>query len=244
LDENYVSCVIVDNPETVFLQLDDILSKKAIEGVKYKNETLSQNEEINKKLICAKKLSDNIENNLDSIPSPYLNHIFDNYIQTAQLLYGNKFRAFLVSSRGCNFRCYYCSRSVKFEKVQYFSVERFYDEMEYLFNFFKVRNFFVLDNTFIHSRKRLEDFEKEFERRIVKNPDLMKISLFIMNRPETIDEETVKILKQINVKFIQIGLQTINPRLQLYMRRNLDVIYFQKISNWLKNMILSCMWML
>jgi radical SAM superfamily enzyme YgiQ (UPF0313 family) len=174
-----------------------------------------------------------LADNLDDIPSPYLEHVFDAHIQDCQARLGNSFRAFLVSSRGCSFGCFYCSRSVKFEKVRYFSPKRFYDELEYLFDQFGVYRFFVLDDAFLYSKQRLLEFEKEFENRLMVNPSMERICLTIMARPETIDKEVVEILAKLNVKYIQIGLQTINPKLQHYMKRTIDVGYFSQIREWL-----------
>lgn len=231
LDENYVNCVISGDPEGAFLYLDEILQGKYVPRVYYQKMVYpnSSTKEL-KKDHC------NSSDNLDSIPSPYLEHVFDNYIQTQQLQWKNSFQAFLVSSRGCSFGCFYCFRSVKFEKVRYFSPKRFYDELEYLFNNFKVCRFFVLDDAFLYSKQRLREFEKEFKRRLAENSDLREanLSIMLMARPETIDREVVEILDKIKVRCIQIGLQTVNPDLQHYMKRTVDVVYFEQIREWLR----------
>jgi len=233
LGEGYADCVIVGDPESIFLCMDQLLLKEYIPGVRYKENTY-----IRKNL---KAYIGNIDstlnhsfNTLDHIPSPYLSHVFDNHIQTLQHIFGEQTRAFLVSSRGCRFGCYYCFRSTKFEKIRYFSPQRFYDELEYLFNTFHIKYFFVLDDAFLYSRKRLEEFEQEFKKRIVRNPGLSMISLSIMARPETVNEEIIKILKILRVDSIQFGLQTVNPDIQHYMRRKIDIIYFKSISKWMK----------
>lgn len=233
LDNNSADCVITGDPETVFSYLDEMLEKKFLPGVEYKNNNYPKGGLI-KLLESFEKKSCNITDELDTIPSPYLNHIFDNHIQVNQKKYGGQFRAFLVSSRGCSFGCYYCFRSTKFEKVRYFSVARFYNELEYLFTIFAVRKFFILDDAFLCSVERLKEFETEFRCRLVINPDLENIELFIMARPEEINEEVVRILSFMKVKTIQIGLQTVNPALQHYMRRGVDVLYFKNIKEWLQ----------
>ncbi|WP_176785981.1 B12-binding domain-containing radical SAM protein [Propionivibrio dicarboxylicus] len=138
-----------------------------------------------------------------------------------------------MSSRGCGFGCYYCFRSVKFEKVRYFSARRFYDEMEYLLNRFAISRFFVLDDAFLYSKRRLVEFQEEFHARIEMNPGLSRARLFVMARPETVDEEIVDILASLNVICIQIGLQTVNPALQHYMKRSVDTLHFQRIRHWM-----------
>ncbi len=234
LDNNLADCIIIGDPEELFLKLSEILLRMPVIGVRYQKQFGEMNYKKQSFLMAKENVETISVGSLDRIPSPYLNHTFDNFLQSSQIISNGHFRAFLVSSRGCRFGCYYCFRSTKFEKIQYFSAKRFYDELEYLFNTFRIHHFFVLDDAFIYSRKRLEEFEHEFQTRLNKNPDLQKVDLFVMARPESINEEIVKILKAMNVKYIQIGLQTVNPSLQVFMRRRQDVVHFVKIREWLK----------
>ena len=227
LCQNVVDCVVTSNPEESFSEIGNILEKKEVAGACYLGKQPKEKESSQ----CDKE---DPSSTLDRIPSPYLNHVFDNFIQMHQVKYRNTFRAFLVSSRGCRFGCYYCFRSVRFERVRYFSAKRFYDEMEYLLNTFGVHRFFVLDDAFLYSKQRLNEFSQEFRSRKDNNPKLKKAGLFIMARPETIDEDVVKLLSELQVECVQIGLQTINPELQQYMHRKIKTEYFQDISAWLR----------
>ncbi len=233
LDNGYTDAVIKGDPEKIFIHLSELLEKKFIPGTEYKNNVVPRSGLIQMMEDFGGASCDN-NDSLDHIPSPYLSHVFDNYIQTQQRQTNNTFRAFLLSARGCGFKCYYCFRSTKFDKVRCFSVKRFYNEVEYLFNNFKVRNFFVLDDAFLYSRERLQEFEDEFNRRLVTNPTLKCIDVFVMARPETVDEKIIQTLANINVTCIQFGLQTVNPDLQHYMGRKIDTLYFKKIKDWLR----------
>lgn len=233
LESNLADCVIGGDAERIFLSLDAILEKEFVPGVRYKND-MTADEHATESTANTEERSHDTATDLDHIPSPYLDHVFDNYIQSYQTRLANSFRAFLFSSRGCGFGCYYCFRSTKFEKVRCFSVQRFYDELEYLFNNFQVQRFFVLDDGFLYSKKRLKEFDAEFQSRLTANPDLRRIDIMVMARPETVDEEVIQILAALNVRSIQFGLQTVNPDLQRYMKRSMDVLYFKKIKEWLK----------
>lgn len=232
-EDNFFDCIIGADPESSFIYLERILEKQFVPGVEYKITTYPKEGLINFMDDFKTKTCVSCEN-LDYIPSPYLNNIFDNYIQTQQIKYNGLFRAFLVSSRGCNFACHYCFRSTKFEKVSVFSVVRFYDELEYLLNNFQVYNFLVLDDAFLYSRERLIEFRDEFDKRLERNKKLENIDIFVMARPETVDESIIETLSHIKVKSIQFGLQTVNPKIQHYMNRKMDVAYFKKIRDWCK----------
>lgn len=234
LERDIFDCVISGSFEKYLRNFEEIISKKPVPGIYYPENQENGIPDEQSCSACANKELDESPDNLDDLPSPYLNHVFDNFIQMNQLRYNHSFRAFLVSSRGCSYGCYYCFRSVKHEKVRYFSAQRFYDEMEYLLNSFGVRRFFVLDDAFLYSKERLREFVKEFQKRSALNPGLEHINIFVMARPETIDEEVVEILSKLKISFIQIGLQTINPAIQHYMNRAVKPDYFMDINKWIK----------
>jgi coproporphyrinogen III oxidase-like Fe-S oxidoreductase len=105
--------------------------------------------------------------------------------------------------------------------------------MEYLASRFLISRFFVLDDAFLYSKRRLSEFAAEFRSRIERNPRMSQVRLFVMARPETIDEEVIDILATLNVICIQIGLQTVNPALQHYMKRTVDTLHFHRIRTWM-----------
>ena len=230
LVEDLFDCVVNGNPEHVFQNLPEILDRRSCYGVRYRSSGA-----IDPPLQALTRMPSTCDNpkNLDDLPSPYLEHVFDGFLCERQTTLHGRFRAFLVSSRGCGFGCYYCYRSVKFEKVQYFSAKRFYDEMEYLVDNFFISRFFVLDDAFLYSKRRLQEFAAEFRARTEKNHRMSRARLFVMARPETIDEQIIDILATLNVICIQIGLQTVNPALQHYMKRTVDTLHFHKIRNWM-----------
>lgn len=223
-------CVVVGDQEQAFKSLPLILNRQSVFGVTYRETSEDEPTPCGPLHIPADETS-----SLDHIPSPYLEHVFDDFLRSKQHQTQGTFRGFLSSSRGCQFSCFYCARSVKFEKVRYFSAKRFYDEMEYLVDNFRIMRFFVLDDAFLCSKKRLSELRQEYEKRKELNPALKYVSLFVMARPETIDEEVVDYLSLLRVNYLQIGLQTINPALGVYMGRGkkVDIAYFQKVNEWL-----------
>jgi len=172
-----VDCIIRDDPEKSFLRLDEMLKEKYIPSVFFSKKTKRKISNDNGKELESP--------NLDHIPSPYLGHILDEFLKKKQQEKSRNFNAFIYSSRGCRFGCYYCFRSVKFEKVRFFSVKRFYDEVEYLNLNFGIFKFIVLDDTFLFSKNRLKEFYVEFKKRKSKNHILDKTEFFIMVRPES-----------------------------------------------------------
>ena len=225
-----IDCIIHNNAENAFLFLDKIIRKEVVPGVarSFPEIESGKNKRDN---IGSKKVE---KEYIDYIPSPYLSGVLDGFLQKKKNQASGKFSCYMQSSRGCIFGCYYCARSAKFENVRCFSAERFYDEIEYLVSKFGFYRFFVLDDVFSIFKKRLRDFEREFEIRKTKNEKLNNIELVVMARVEGLDKESVSILKNINVVRIQFGIQTINPELQYYMNRNIDIEKFSDVARELR----------
>ncbi len=223
LETKKLDCVVRKDPEESFKHLGKILKKEKVDGVSYYNDTK------NRVIIHEEKKSES-EKDLDYIPSPFLEGIFDDFLMQEQFDLKGRHTVYICTSRACPFGCYYCYRSVKFESMRYFSVQRVFDEIEYLFNKFRIFRFFTIDDCFLTSKNRLKEFVSEFKKRKQKNPSLKYIKMLVMSRPELLDEEALQLMHELNVSFIQIGLQTINPELQHYMTRKIEIDKFKEIA--------------
>ncbi len=216
-----INCWIGEDPASSFLEIDKILKKEKVNNVYYcfNQEDFKKEKEakLQRRISLIKQQKDQRNNFIDKqLPSPYLTGVMDDFFSSFKDIK----KAYLYSSFGCVFGCYYCFRSIKFSKLQLFSPWRFYDEIEYTVSRFRIYRFFVLDDFFVTSENRLSQFVYEFEKRKKKNKKLKKIKLFIMARIENFTSQKIaQLLKRINVVRIQIGLQTINPELEKYMRR-------------------------
>jgi tRNA A37 methylthiotransferase MiaB len=245
-DLNIIDCWIGEHPEESFLCIEEIIKKKKMSNVYYNilegnfdggSVGLQKRAFQPSDFYNSNQKSEFIDN---SSPSPYLDDSLKEFLSQVKNI--EKFNCFLYSSFGCVFGCYYCFRSVKFENLRLFSPQRFFDEIEYLVNNFGFLNFTVLDDFFIISALRLEELVLEFEKRKKNNSKLAKIKLNVMSRIETLDSpEVVRCLKKINVVKIQIGLQTVNPKLDLYMRREKrTALKLKLIKEWLDKEGILC----
>jgi tRNA A37 methylthiotransferase MiaB len=223
-ESNLADCVVLGNPEDALAQVGQVLDRRPVPGVVYPERPPQEG---------SGREGPAAGGDLEGLASPYLTHVFDDFLREMQAARQHGFRAFLASSRGCSFGCFYCFRSVKFDRVRLFSVERFFDEMEYLLDGFGVTTFFVLDDAFLYSKERLREFAVEFRARSRRNPKLAAVRLHLMARPESIDAEVAGLLSELQTSWIQIGLQTVHPDLQRYMARRVPVAHFRSIAGWL-----------
>ena len=163
---------------------------------------------------------DDLDKNL---PSPYLSGVLDDILEE------DNHSTFMTTSRGCPFKCHYCSRSVKFSKVRTFSVERFLDELEYLAKK-QIKNVFMLDDCFIVNKDRFFEMVQKYEERFSRS-GLCLPFLQIMSRPEFLSDEVLEALPKLKINFVQIGLQTIHPEAQFLMGRGVKIEDFRRITD-------------
>lgn len=128
---------------------------------------------------------------LDKIPSPYLNGVLDS----------SRYGGILWQlSRGCGFACDFCFDSRDSQVVRRFSLERVEAELRY-FTVMGVSQVFVLDSTFNQDARRA----KAILRLIKKHAP--RIHFHFEVRSEFIDEEMAQLFARITCS-LQIGLQS------------------------------------
>ena len=129
----------------------------------------------------------------------------------------------LFSSRGCPYRCIYCHNI--FGKVfRRRSAENLFNEIDYLYNTYRIRDFEILDDIFNLDRERLIDF---CDRIINSN---MKVTFAFPNglRGDILDELQLTRLRQAGTIFIAFAVETGSPRLQKLIRKNIQLDKIKK----------------
>lgn len=144
-------------------------------------------------------------NNLDEIPSPYLNGILDTRNYTGILW---------QLARGCSFACDFCFDSRDKQGVRRFSLERVEAELHH-FARTDVSQIFVLDSTFNQDAKRA----KLILRMIAKIAP--QIHFHFEVRSEFIDREMAELFARITCS-LQIGLQSADPHVLKQVGRSFN----------------------
>ncbi|MFH0924032.1 MAG: radical SAM protein [bacterium] len=135
---------------------------------------------------------------LDSIPFP-----------DKGLISRNKYSQYesMIFSRGCPYKCYYCSRPSISKKVRYRSVENLLGEIRYIYKFCDGKIDFQ-DDTFTIDKKRVLELCKG----IIK--ENLKIEWRCNTRVDLVDEELLSAMKKAGCSLIHFGIESGNEKLR------------------------------
>jgi radical SAM superfamily enzyme YgiQ (UPF0313 family) len=189
-ENNCIDIIIIGEPEMTINDLLNFKSLGEIEGISFRD---------NNKITINKERE--LIHNLNILPSPYITRSIE------KELYLKKNYAMISTSRGCLFRCFYCFRSTKFPLLRTFSTERVLNEIKYLISK-GIKKIYIIDDCFIVNKRRFHDLADA-----ISKINSANIKFDLMCRYEFLDKEDIKRLKKMNVKSVQIGLQTTNPKL-------------------------------
>jgi radical SAM superfamily enzyme YgiQ (UPF0313 family) len=169
----------------------------------------------NKKIINT-GLSEMIEN-LDEIPIPSRELLNMKYYTLPRFSSGEDIEPIgsLLTSRGCPYSCKFCSSSSFWgQKVRFFSASRVVNEIEILHINYNYNYIYIYDDLFSINKQRLKQIIS-----ILKQRNLLgKIIFSVYGRANCFDEETAKLLRELNVQDITFGFETGSQRLLTFLK--------------------------
>ncbi|MGA2191991.1 MAG: radical SAM protein, partial [Nitrospirota bacterium] len=129
---------------------------------------------------------------LDSIPMP------------ARDLLDIRPHTYMFTSRGCPFRCSFCSSSRFWDKLRFFSADYVVDEIELLVRDYGVSMISFFDDLFVANFQRLEEIAVLLEKRNL----IGKTRLTCSCRANVVKPELARLLKRIGVVSVGMGLES------------------------------------
>lgn len=158
---------------------------------------------------------------LDLIPHPArdllnMEHYLSYYLLVRGLL-GNRV-ATIHTSRGCPFRCVFCSCNIVFQKVRYFSCEYIISELKELVERYKVKSIFFTDDIFVLNKRRVKNLCES----IIASGLSEKISWEVQGRASLIDWEDLellKLMKKAGCVQIDYGFESGSDRILRFLKK-------------------------
>ena len=204
-----VDCVLLGEAEESFVKLVRLLKDKKLSEIANMPETVT-------KLSAPDKcpLPGKIED-IDTLPYP-ARDLLDFRLYRSILAKSNPITT-VITSRGCPFKCYFCSNLESGKKVRYRSPNNVVDELELLIRKYGIRDFLFFDELFTSHKPRTIEICNEILRR------KLNIRWHCRSRVDVLDEEMVVKMKEAGCRLIQFGIENGNQRMQELINKKLDL---------------------
>ena len=158
----------------------------------------------------------------DAIPSPYLTGILDEFFDTNLI-------PIIETNRGCPFQCTFCAQGMSsLNKINYFSLERVQDELEYVADHVKHTNLLhFADSNFGIVNRDIDISEYIVHLRERKGYPRKVSSNMAKNRPP---EKMIRIAELLGDTALVVSLQSLDDDvLERIKRKNIRTSFFKDI---------------
>ncbi|MBT3199916.1 MAG: B12-binding domain-containing radical SAM protein [Phycisphaerales bacterium] len=117
---------------------------------------------------------------------------------------------YLLTSRGCPYKCTFCSSGEHWQRVSYSSIEQVADEIAQIAELYpQLETIPICDDLFVADKDRLKQLHRELQ-----NRDLLgKMSFSANVRADLVDDELCELLKSLNVTIACFGFESATDRI-------------------------------
>jgi len=126
----------------------------------------------------------------------------------------------LLSSRGCPFRCVFCSTKVHWRKFRGFSAGRVLAEMEVLIEKYGVEIIHLFDDLFIADKRRFAAIHEG----VLARGYHRRVKFMCLVRSDMLDDETMQRLQEMNVVVTGIGMESGNDEVLAYLKQGTTTV--------------------
>lgn len=154
---------------------------------------------------------------LDSLPWPSRDDLPMHIYRPSSGAYTRLPIASMITSRGCPFKCTFCSRTVFGNTVRFQSPAKVLDEIEYLIDRFGIKEIYFADDCFTLSRERTEEIcELILEREL-------DLTWICSTRVNLVDEKLLRKMKQAGCASIAYGIETADSEQLKNMKKGITL---------------------
>jgi radical SAM superfamily enzyme YgiQ (UPF0313 family) len=155
---------------------------------------------------------------LDEIPYPArdLLKMKEYYLTLRKTVFGKLgIYGQMITSRGCPYKCTFCSTTLFWRRPRFHSAEYVVGEMKHLIERYDVDVILIFDDLFIANKKRIAEIAELMEKEGINE----KIKLYVFGRTSLIDIELLKNLKRMNVVMMEFGLESGSEKVLAYLKK-------------------------
>lgn len=205
-----VDAVVIGEGENTLLETAESLGKKNIfEDIKglvwHDNGLIIRNDE--------RSLIDT----LDEIPFPAY-HLLPNLKKYKTRSRGRPV-GYLMTSRGCPFRCTFCNGNIFGKVWRSHSVGRVMDEIAYMVGHYGIKQIDIFDDNFTFDKKRATEILEQLARSRFK----LYLNLQSGVSVDSMDEELLEKMKRAGVFKLALAIDTADETIQKNVKRNVDL---------------------
>jgi radical SAM superfamily enzyme YgiQ (UPF0313 family) len=168
--------------------------------------------------------------NLDDIPRPARELLdMEKYINNWGKILGVRTTQ-MISSRGCQFSCRFCDRTIFGRKIRFISSGRVIEEMKQLYDKYKVESIYFEDDLFTLNRRRVLDFCDTMKK------ELPGKKWGANARVETVDFEMLTQMKEAGCTELNFGIESGSQRILDFLGKGIKVDQIKKTFRWVNEL--------
>lgn len=180
----------------------------------------------NTRVIKANRIID-----LDSLPMPAWEYFIPLPYDFSVQWFKDKPVFNMNTSRGCPFRCAFCSvGSIWGSNYTFFSAERILRDIEYLQKIYNIKGIYFREDNFTMKRQRVIDF---CEMILKKN---IKLKWICESRVNTLDYDLIKLMSRAGCKAIYFGVESGSQRLLDLVKKDITIEQTEKTFEYCKKL--------
>lgn len=126
----------------------------------------------------------------------------------------------ILTSRGCPYRCIFCESSSFWKGYRFNSPEYVVGEIKYLIKEYKLNTINIFDDLFIADKERFKKIVELLEAEGITQ----KCSFRILGRANLINDDSLQLMKRMNVASIGIGFESQSPKVLKYLKKGTTTV--------------------
>lgn len=156
--------------------------------------------------------------NLDDLPLPDWSLIDRRYFsQTASTTFGEfGVEGSILTSRGCPYKCLFCSTTKFWQKLRFHSAEYVLEQMRDIIVNYKCTHIQIWDDLFTINRPRLLKISELLKKEHLLNK---RIKFNCQPRPNLVNDELCRVLKSMNIELAIFGFETGSEKVLKFLKR-------------------------